>query len=354
MLCLLKGDGIMAISMSISKGKGNIKHNDRTQLKAPKNVDKSRSAMNVYLIQDDIRVVYNELFQAAVDDYNQTQKRADRKINDYYSHINHSKKHNTFHELVVQIGNKDEQIEPQVTKSILIDFAEQFKKQNPQLRVFGAYIHIDESTPHLHLDYVPFANYSRGQRVRVANNKAIAQMGFRSWNDWKDKQFDTLESIAKEYDVERHVMNNADKHIASVPQFKALKRYEESLEQREHAIKQAELQYQAFIKNAPNDSKTVIKQLKEQNDELIQENNKLQYKQQLLMILLAQFQKALYKISEQVINSKLSNYIENLIENVVNRIVSNYDLKEIEPFRNELYKDDASKTRIQKNNDISL
>ena len=87
----------MSISMSISKGKGNIKHNDRTQLKAPKNVDSSRSKMNVYLIKDDIKQVYNELFQAAVDDYNANQKRADRKIKDYYSHINHSKKHITFH-----------------------------------------------------------------------------------------------------------------------------------------------------------------------------------------------------------------------------------------------------------------
>ena len=353
MLCLLKGDGIMAISMSISKGKGNIKHNDRTQLKAPKNVDKSRSAMNVYLIQDDIRVVYNELFQAAVDDYNQTQKRADRKINDYYSHINHSKKHNTFHELVVQIGNKDDQVDPTVVERILIDFVEQFQKQNTQLKVFGAYIHMDESTPHMHLDYVPFATYTRGQKVRVANDQAIKQMGFKSWNAWKDRQFEILEEIAKEYDVERHVMNNAEKHIASIPKFKAIKRYEESLEQREHAIEQAELHYKALI-NVPTDTNTVIKQQKEQIDELIQENNRLQYKQQLLMVLLAQFQKALYKISEQVINSKLSNYIENLIENVVNRIVSNYDLKEIEPFRNELYKDDASKTRIQKNNDISL
>ena len=160
----------MAISMSITKGKGNIKHNNRTQPKAPKNVDMNRSEMNVYLIQDDIKQVYNELFQASVDDYNQKQKRADRKIKDYYSHINHSKKHNTFHELVVQIGNKDEQIAPTIAERILIDFVEQFQKQNNQLKVFGAYIHMDESTPHLHLDYVPFANYSRGQRVRVANN----------------------------------------------------------------------------------------------------------------------------------------------------------------------------------------
>ena len=340
----------MAISMSISKGKGNIKHNNRTQPKAPKNVDMNRSEMNVYLIQDDIREVYKKLFQASVDNYNQTQKRADRKIKDYYSHINHSKKHNTFHELVVQIGNKDEQVDPMISKRILIDFVEQFQKQNPQLRVFGAYVHMDESTPHLHLDYVPFAMYSRGQGVRVANDQAIKQMGFKSWNDWKDKQFDTLESIAKEYNVERYVMNNTDKHIASVSQFKALKKAEEQLIQREEAVEKAELQYQAFIKNAPNDVKTVIKQQKEQIDELIQKNKKLHSQVYLLLNLLAQMHRVVNNLAEKIQDWSVTKYINNAITNLVERIVNNFEPKELDIYRHVLNQNE----KVSKKHNISL
>lgn len=212
-----------AVSISISKGNGNIKHNTRTQVVAPKNVDTLRSSQNIQLIHEPIEQVYSELFDTSVNEYNQSQitkGHAERQIKNYYKKIVHDKKTKPFHELVVQIGNREQQLLPKQTNAIYSEFVEQFKQANPQLKVIGAYIHNDEATPHMHLDYVPVATYKRGLAKRVSNDKAISQMGYKSWNDWRDKQDQLLESIVRNHGLDRQIMNNSNRHIADVEQFK--------------------------------------------------------------------------------------------------------------------------------------
>ena len=199
-------------SMSVTKGNGNIKHNLRTQQKKPKNVDFSRTHLNLVLENIDIKNAYHEIFDKSVDEYNLKQKRNDRKIDDYYSKVIHDKKTKPFHELVIQIGNIDTDIDINVTNGIYTEFVEKFKQNNPQMKVIGAYVHNDEATAHLHLDYIPFASYSRGMTLRVANDRAIEQMGYSSWNEWKDAQFKLLETISKGYDLDRTIMNNQERH----------------------------------------------------------------------------------------------------------------------------------------------
>ena len=155
-----------------------------------------------------------------MDQYNARQTRSDRKINNYYKKITNDKKTKPFHELVIQIGNRDQQLSPKQTSEIYKDFLKDFKRENPQFKVIGAYIHNDESTSHMHLDYIPVATYKRGLAKRVANNKAIEQMGYKSWNDWRDKQDQLLESIVRNHGLDRQIMNNSNRHIADVEQFK--------------------------------------------------------------------------------------------------------------------------------------
>ena len=199
-------------SMSVTKGNGNVKHNLRTQNKRPKNVDFSRTHLNLVLVNTDMKKAYHELFDDSVFKYNQKQKRADRKIDDYYSKIIHDKKTKPFHELVIQIGNIDTDIDTNITNSIYTEFVEKFKQNNPQMKIVGAYVHNDEATAHLHLDYIPFASYSRGMTLRVSNDRAIEQMGHKSWLEWKNAQFDLLEAISKHYDLDRTIMNNQERH----------------------------------------------------------------------------------------------------------------------------------------------
>lgn len=90
--------------------------------------------------------------------------------------------------------------------------------------VVGAYIHNDEATPHMHIDYVPVATYSKGLKTRVSNDKALNQMGYKTWNDWKDSQMACLENLVREKGYDREYMNNSSRHIADVEQFKRVQK----------------------------------------------------------------------------------------------------------------------------------
>lgn len=204
----------MKYSMSVTKGMGNQKHNLREQYKHPQNVDFERTKDNMVLRNTDMREAYHQIFDRAVADYNARQKRSDRKIKDYYSKIANSKKEKLFHELVIQIGNFYEHPGNEQTNQIYKEFLKTFEERNPQMKVVGAYIHNDESTPHMHIDYIPIAKYSRGQSLRVANNRAIEQMGYENWEAWKDSQMANLEKICLNHDISRQVMHDNSRHVS--------------------------------------------------------------------------------------------------------------------------------------------
>lgn len=200
-------------SMSITKGAGNIKHNTRTQKNTPYNIDSEKTCENVTLRHISIQNVYEQEFHNAVEEYNQTQKRNDRKIKNYYSKILHDKKTKPFHELVISIGNIENQLSNELYNDIYNQFLIEFEKHNPQLRVFGAYIHHDEKgASHAHIDYVPVANYTRGLKKRVSNDKAIQQMNYKSWEHWREKQEDILEKVCQKYSISRISMHNEERH----------------------------------------------------------------------------------------------------------------------------------------------
>ena len=224
---------LSSVSISFSTAaKGNFNHNRRTNSKVPQNVDPTRTAFNKILIDKDIRQVYDEVFGESIAEYNANQvakKHPERQKKDYYSSICHDKKTEPFREAVVQIGNKDKQIPRWESNEILQKFLKKFQENNPQLVVVGAYIHNDEATPHMHIDYVPVATYSKGLKKRVANDKALNQMGYKTWNDWKDSQMTCLENLVREKGYDREYMNNSNRHIADVEKFKRVQKEVERL-----------------------------------------------------------------------------------------------------------------------------
>lgn len=219
---------LSSVSISFSTAaKGNFNHNRRTNSKVPQNVDPTRTAFNKILIDKDIRQVYNEVFGEALAEYNANQiakKHPERQKKDYYSTVCHDKKTEPFREAVVQIGNKDKQLPRWESNEILQKFLKRFQENNPQLVVVGAYIHNDEATPHMHIDYVPVATYSKGLKKRVSNDKALNQMGYKTWNDWKDSQMACLENLVREKGYNREYMHNTDKHEPDVQKFKRVQK----------------------------------------------------------------------------------------------------------------------------------
>ncbi len=225
-------------------GKGSVSHNTRTF--SAKNVDKEQSKYNVEFCHLDIKKVYHELFDNALERYNAKQKRSDRKIDNYYEKIRQSKQEKLFHEVILQIGNKDDtnvkSEEGQLAKEILIEFMEDFQKRNPNLYVFSAHLHMDEETPHIHIDFVPFIrNSKRGLDTRVSLKGALAEQGFKGgtrsateWNQWIESEKQELSKVAERYGVRWKQLGTHNKHL-SVLDFEKQERAKE-VKQLEKAV----------------------------------------------------------------------------------------------------------------------
>ena len=148
----------MRRTISAMVGKGSVNHNSR-QFHA-KNTDPERSYLNIEYVNEDIRDVYHEMFDEAVEDYNEEQSRSDRRIDDYYEKICNGKQEKPFHELIIQIGdsvNMNAQGKhSDLARDTLDEYMRSFQERNPNLRVFSAHMHMDEATPHLHIDFVTY------------------------------------------------------------------------------------------------------------------------------------------------------------------------------------------------------
>ncbi len=173
----------MQRTISAMVGKGSVNHNSR-KFRA-ENVDGTRTHLNIDYCNENIKTVYHELFDEALERYNAKQIRSDRKIKDYYEKIRSKKKKKPFHEIILQVGGKGnmnaDTENGELAKQILDEYYQGFQGRNSQLRVFSAHLHMDEATPHLHIDFVPFTTGSkRGLDTRVSLKQALATQGLRA------------------------------------------------------------------------------------------------------------------------------------------------------------------------------
>lgn len=226
----------MKKTISIRIGKGSISHNNRKFV--AKNVDEKRVKDNVVLCCDNLKDVYDDLFGAALAEYNAKQKRKNRRIENYLDHITNGKQEKPFYELVFQIGNKDDTPcgtpDAEITTNILREYYDDFLKRNPHIRVFNAVLHLDEATPHLHVDFVPFATgQSRGLSTRNSLNKALEQQGFSAKTNletpaklWTDSEKQRLAEIMLKHSIEWEQLGTHNEHL-SVLDFKKQERAKE-------------------------------------------------------------------------------------------------------------------------------
>lgn len=205
-------------------GKGSVAHNSR-QFKAA-NVDPERTSLNRRYCNRNIKKVYEELFGEALEKYNAKQTRSDRKIKNYYEKIRTSKQEKPFTELVMQIGNhEDTNAQSEFgakAAEILDEYMKGFQERNPHLRVFSAYMHMDESTPHLHIDFVPFTTGSkRGLETRVSLKSALAQQGITGgtkyeteWSVFTRREKEQLAEIMERHGIGWKQLETHEEHLS--------------------------------------------------------------------------------------------------------------------------------------------
>ena len=231
-----KGRDKMQRTISAMVGKGSINHNSRKF--TAENVAPERTHLNIDYCNENIEKVYHKLFDEALKRYNDKQTRADRKIENYYDKIRTGKQEKPFHELILQIGDKDnmsaESENGQLAKQILDEYYKGFRERNPNLYVFSVHLHMDEATPHIHIDFVPFTTGSkRGLDTRVSLKQALVAQGFKGgtrgdteWSQWVLSEKEQLAAVMERYGIEWEQKGTHDKHL-SVLDYKKQEREKE-------------------------------------------------------------------------------------------------------------------------------
>lgn len=272
----------MKRTISAMVGKGSITHNNRDFI--AENVDGERTKNNITYCNEKIQDVYHELFDEALQKYNEKQTRSDRVIADYYEKIRTGKQEKPFHEIILQIGDKDtmgaETENGELAKKILDRYMHDFEKRNPNLRVFSAHLHMDEATPHLHIDFIPFTtNSKRGLETRVSLKKALEAQGFidgsrsdTEWNQWVASEKEVLSQIMLEHGIEWDQKNTHEKH-KTVSEFKKEKLAEEveKLENKKDELKDQMKTY----KNAEEYALVTVRKIKGDEDFVLKDPSPL-------------------------------------------------------------------------------
>lgn len=252
-------------------GKGSVNHNSRKF--HAKNTDSERSCLNVEYCNENVKDVYHELFDEALAWYNEKQTRSDRRIDDYYEKIRSGKQEKPFHEIILQIGDKDNMgaktENGQLAAKVLDKYMRDFQRRNPTLRVFSAYLHMDEATPHLHIDFVPYTTGSkRGLDTRVSLKQALSALGFKGGtrretelNQWVAYEKEQLAAVMLEHGIEWEKKGTHEKHLSVL-----------DFEKKERAKEVAELE------KSISDGKERLSDIQIQHRKAVQETEQIRQK----------------------------------------------------------------------------
>lgn len=246
----------MAKTISHCQGKGSLAHNNRKF--AAKNVDSSRTENNIVFVEQPIATAYDKIFGAAVERYNAKQKRSDRKIRlGYYEHVfkrspaqsvvTSADKRKSFYEDVVQIGTMQDTgvgtPDAEVAAACLTEYMQGFQERNPNFYVFNAVMHLDEATPHLHIDYIPVGHYKQGVDTQNGIAQALKEMGYGTGKDaisrWRERERAVLEGICKTHGIEISAPQKSRGSLV-VEEYKEYAHISEKVNAKQNEMKQLE------------------------------------------------------------------------------------------------------------------
>ena len=258
--------------------KTSLAHNNRENIHGNPDIDVERIKDNITYKRENIRDVYDREFSEALTEYNGKQKRNDRKIKDYFSHMLHNESTNHQKEIIVQVGKVDDGIDWDTKKNILDQYAKEFEKENPNLKVYNSVMHLDEATPHLHINYVPVADGNKnGLKKKVANNKAIEQMGYAKGKtgfiQWQEAQRTKLANLMDQQGIKRELVGK--RKYLDVPEYKEMITEVENMKAE---LNQANNQ----ISKLTNEKASLEKEVKEGNVALGKVEKKLEVRSEVL------------------------------------------------------------------------
>ena len=234
----------MTLSFKTNPRQTNIRHNNRELTEkefmsdAHKHIKREKSKYNIQIFKRDIKDVYHELFDDALNTYNAKQKRKDRKIDDYYKHVQKSKNLDLQREFIVTVGNKSdwERLsfeEKQEVGEALGRYVSDFNDRHSNMTIYNAIVHLDESgAPHAHFNVIPTATgYKNGLAVQPSFRKALEQEGFgpsgrEQFKTFRDAEIHRLHQFVHEIGIDRKAGKTND--IRNMREYKDAMEYIEN------------------------------------------------------------------------------------------------------------------------------
>ncbi|MCL2108491.1 MAG: plasmid recombination protein [Oscillospiraceae bacterium] len=200
---------------------------------------KASAVDNIAYIKQDIHEAYDELFGAVLAEYNAKQTRKDRQIHDYFTHISEGGREEAYYEAIIQFGDSETATigseNGELAKKMLDEYMRSFEARNPRLKALNSVLHCDETSYHLHVNFIPLytAEKKIGMSKGVSMKSALIEQGFepkgRYQNQlvmWEDSEHKAMEKILNSYLIERDVKGATHAH-KSVPEYKASQDWKE-------------------------------------------------------------------------------------------------------------------------------
>ena len=276
-------DKTMTLSFKTNPRQTNIRHNNRELTEkefrsdAHKHIKREKSKYNIQIFKRDIKDVYHELFDDALSAYNAKQKRKDRKIDDYYKHVQKSKNLDLQREFIVTVGNKAdwEKLsfeEKQEVGEVLASYVRDFNERHDNMTIYNAIVHLDESgAPHAHFNVVPTATgYKNGLAVQPSFRKALEQEGFGSsgreqFKAFRDAEIHRLHEFVHEIGIDRKAGQTND--------IKDMREYKDAMEYIEN-------RKSSQIVKIQREEQAHEEKMRELNERLKQQEEKIQKREE--------------------------------------------------------------------------
>lgn len=292
-------------------------------------IDVKKSDRNVFIYTESLEEAYERIFAPAVDEYNSKQKRKDRhtsvkkEMEKIEASINNKNPQYLCYEMIVQIGDKENHPDEKISNEIFEKFVKGWEQKYPNLKIFQAVIHNDESTPHMHIDYIPVAyNNKKGLSVQNGLRRAYEEMGYTNTEkeflnedgeivktfdrqngaktQWINDVNNTLEKICEEYGMEIiHPLRGTNTQRMQMDEYKETMEENERLKKENSNLKKEKRLIQREILKIENEKEN----LESENNFLYNENLK--------------FDKEIDKKNFEL--NKAKNELEN-VENEINKM----------------------------------
>lgn len=259
----------VATSFRTSAKSTSISHNNRTvndplkNDKYHKHIDWEKTDQNIILVQRPIQEVYDENFGEAVTQYNAKQKRADRQVKNYFEKVKKDKTLDLQREFIVQFGDKELCQNSSNARELfadkLVEYEKWFEQEFPDLKIYNAVIHMDEATPHLHMNVVPVAEgYKQGMTKRPSFSKFFKNYGI-DFKQFREMQIKKMDELVQEM--------GAVRKIVGTHEYEKPSQYRETMQKADKVLSEAHAEASKLSSSA-SELKDEVNTLKNQKNAL--------------------------------------------------------------------------------------